>query len=298
MDKSIVDVLREKKFTKSVELVPLRNGRDYSELYEKIEGVKREGIDFISVTKGAGGSLRGGTLPLTFFVKERFGVNAIAHFTCRENSIQEIENSLIDHHLFGIRNILALRGDPPTGMKEGKKGPYDYAWQLVRQIREMNKGHYLDRKGEKEFSDGDKTNFCIGVAAHPEEKNLDEEISFLKKKEEEGAEFAITQMFFRASDYVKYRDKAREKGIRMLIIPGVKPLTKYRQAEFVEDSFKVKVPKELKKMLKESDEEKAREKGMGFAVELCRELKEAKAPGIHLFILQDIDLAREVIQRI
>ncbi|MFH1544617.1 MAG: methylenetetrahydrofolate reductase [archaeon] len=297
MNKSFAEVLKEKKFTKSIELVPLRNGRDYSELYRKIGGLKGEGIDFISVTKGAGGSLRGGTLPLTFYVKERIGVNAIAHFTCRENSVQEIENSLIDHHLFGIRNILALRGDPPTGVKEEKKGPYDCAWQLVRQIREMNEGHYLVRKGEKEFREGEKTDFCVGVAAHPEE-NLDEEISFLKKKEEEGAEFAITQMFFSAGDYVNYRDKASEEGIEIPIIPGVKPLTKYRQAEFVENSFKVKVPKELKEMLKDSDEEKARENGIEFTAELCRELKKEKAPGIHLFILQDVDLAREVIKRI
>lgn len=293
MDKRIVEILKEKEFTKSVELVPLRNGKEYSGLYEKIEGIGRE-IDFISVTKGAGGSLRGGTLPLTYFLKEKFGVPAIAHFTCRETSVQEIENSLVDHSLFGIKNILALRGDPPTGVREEKKGPYDYAFQLVKQIKGMNEGKYLPRVNEgKKFREGVKTEFCIGVAVHPEEKNLGEEINFFKKKVEEGAEFGITQMVFSAEDYVNYRDKTREEGIEIPIIPGVKPLTKLVQAEFVERSFKVKVPEELKKVL-----EKEKEEGIEFTVELCKELREEEAPGVHLFVLQDIDLAREIIKRI
>src|SRR5690606_36558109 len=112
-----------------------------------------------------------------------------AHFTCRDLTPQEIENHLMDHHYFGIRNILALRGDPPLGHSEwkSKSGSYDYAHQLIEQIKNLNQGIYLSRPGdESRTQDSEATDFCIGAAAHPDHPNTQERIEFFKLKIEQG----------------------------------------------------------------------------------------------------------------
>src|SRR5579862_2128038 len=111
---SIVDLLKTKK-TLSAEIIPPRNGAETEVILGQIAELKKVPVDFISVTKGAGGSLRGGTLPIAQMIKTRFDICSLAHFTCRDYTIEEIENNLMDHHYFGVHNILALRGDPPDG---------------------------------------------------------------------------------------------------------------------------------------------------------------------------------------
>src|SRR3989338_4283864 len=186
--KKITEILKNKKFTLSVELVPPRNGTSYDEIFNKLEQLKGK-VDFVSVTKGAGGSLRGGTLPISYFAQNKYGINTIAHFVCRERTKYEIENDLMDLYYFGIRNILALRGDPPAGHKEEEwDGDYKYAYLLVKQIKEMNKGLYLPRVNiDKGSREGSKTDFCIIAAGHPEDP-IKEEIEHIKAKVEAGAE--------------------------------------------------------------------------------------------------------------
>src|SRR5262249_13381472 len=150
-----------------------RNGSQTDTILRQIETLKAVPVDFISVTKGAGGSLRGGTLPIAQMIKSRFEICSLAHFTCRDYTIEEIENTLMDHHYFGVCNILALRGDPPDGQPDHfKPAPnrHSYAWQLVDQIRKLNTGEYVVRPGfdtPATNRKGTPTNFCIGVAAHP-----------------------------------------------------------------------------------------------------------------------------------
>lgn len=291
--KKVTDILKEKRFTLSVELVPLRNGQSYAQVFSNIDALSKLEVDFISVTKGAGGSLRGGTLPLSYFIREKFGVNSIAHLTCGEYSKQEIENELVDHHLLGVKNILALRGDPPTE-KHGEKfnGDYGFAWEFAKQIKSMNSGSYLERNGKENL--GEKTDFCIGVAAYPE-GDLEKEVEYLAKKVEEGAEYAITQMLFDAEVYVKFVGACRARGVDIPIIPGIRPLTKYSQCEFTEKFFKLPVPKELKRELKNEDKEIARKAGIKYAIALCKELRGAGAPGAHFFVINDVEAAKEII---
>src|SRR3989338_305897 len=199
--KKITDLLKEKKFTVSVELVPPRNGEGKDEILNKIENLKGK-VDFVSVTKGAGGSLRGGTLPISVFAKEH-GIIPISHFVCRERTSAEIENDLIDMYYFDINNILALRGDPPAGAKdEVWDGDYEYAYLLVNQLKRLNHGKYLPRKNvdTEDSRPGIKTDFCIIVAGHPEDP-VEKEIEHLKAKIEAGAEVIITQMIFSFKEY-------------------------------------------------------------------------------------------------
>ncbi len=171
-DRKLTDVLRHNRFTLSAEVMPPRNGGEQSAVLSQVEQLIAAGAHFLAVTKGAGGSLRGGSLPIAQAIKECFGVPAIAHFTCRDLVPEEVENQLVDHHYFGIRNILALRGDPPDGQPEwrAREGGYSYAYELIEQIRDLNAGRYLVRQGGPAPSSQEPTDFCIGAAAYPERR--------------------------------------------------------------------------------------------------------------------------------
>ncbi len=300
MPKKIIDLLQEKKFILSVELVTPRNGEDVNELYEGVKKLQGK-IDFVSVTKGAGGSLRGGTLPITYFCQEKLGFNVVSHFVCRERKKQQIENELIDMHYFGISNILALRGDAPVGAKEEAwSGDYKYAYLLIEQIKNMNKGMYLPTPTMKvEKREGLPTNFCILAAGHPENP-AEEEIKHMQCKIEAGAEVIMTQMIFSFAEYKNYLENLRSAGINLPVLAGVRPLLNFKPADSVEKFFGLKVADELMNGLKERQEEdeKAKEFGLNYAAEMIKKLKEFGCPGVHLFTLNDLEMAEEILQRI
>ncbi len=295
----ITDILKEKDFTVSVELVPPRNGTTPERIMEKIRKLKGK-VDFVSVTKGAGGSLRGGTLPISVYAQEKQGINTISHFVCRERTKVEIENDLMDLYYFRIKNILALRGDPPAGAKDSKlDSDYKYAYQLVEQIKNMNNGKYLPRKGfDKDFREGIKTNFCIIVAGHPEDP-LEKEVEHVKEKVEAGAEVIITQMIFSFEEYKQYVEALKKSGIKIPVIAGIRPLTSKKQADSVEEFFNLKVNDKLKKGLSEAKTEKeAEEFGLNYTADMIKKLKAYKAPGAHFFVLDNIELVYQLLERI
>src|SRR5580700_4650224 len=139
-DIKLTDFLTQHAFTISAEVIPPRNGSEQLKILHQVQSLVQAGAQFLAVTKGAGGSLRGGSLPIAQVIKEQFSVPCIAHFTCRDLTPHEVENQLIDHHYFGIRNILALRGDPPNGIPnwQPRPGSYAFAYQLVEQIQGLN----------------------------------------------------------------------------------------------------------------------------------------------------------------
>ena len=295
----ITEILKEKEFTISVELVPPRNGEGKKEILSKIKRLKDK-VDFVSITKGAGGSLRGGTLPISVFAKEN-GIIPLSHFVCRERTKAEIENELIDMYYFDINNILALRGDPPAGAKDEEwDGDYKYAYLLAKQISDLNKGRYLPRKtfDKGEFREGVKTDFCIIVAGHPEDP-FEEELEHMKAKVKAGAEVIITQMIFSFSEYKEYVGNLRKNNVKLPVIPGIRPLVSLKQADSVENFFGLKVCDELKEGLKEaSDDKEAYEFGINYTSEMIKKLKEYGAPGVHLFVLNDVDIVEELIKKI
>ncbi|MFH1440355.1 MAG: homocysteine S-methyltransferase family protein [Candidatus Woesearchaeota archaeon] len=313
-----------------VEVVPFPDGEPFRKMVYYLKQLKELDIDFISVTKSAGGSMRAGTLPIAYYAQEILKKPILAHFTCREFFPEEVETSLLDLWYMGIRNILALRGDPPGGVEDNKsKGIYKYAYQLVEHIKLLNDGKYLPKKfnsnriiedikknpenifsvkkDEINFSDGVKTNFSACVAAHPECSDWDEEMRFLKKKQDAGAEWAITQMMFDADEYERYVKKAREYGIIMPIVVGVRPITSSKQIAFTEKVFKVKVPDELKKILgaveasdKINEKIKFNEKesynaGVDYIIKFINKLKEKNCHGVQLFVLNDIKMLSDVM---
>jgi len=290
--KKITEILKEKDFTISVELVPDRNGVDPDEIFQRIDSLKNS-VDFVSVTKGAGGSLRGGTLPISYFSTKKYGLHTISHFVCRERTRQELENELVDMNYFGLKNVLALRGDPPAGSSEAWSGDYKYAYKLVKQIAWMNKGQYLPLHEGQEYRDGAKTDFCILVAGHPEDPTEDE-IEHMKAKVDAGAEAIITQMVFSFDEYKTYVENLKKAGITIPVLAGIRPLISLKQAESAEKFFGLKVNDELKKGLEKGN----KEFGLEYFSKMIRELKEYGAPGVHLFVLNDIDTAKELLAKV
>ncbi len=299
-DKKITEVFKEGKFTLSAEIIPPRNGAEQMKVLHQVQTLIEAGAEFLSVTKGAGGSLRGGSLPIAQVVKEQFGVPCIAHFTCRDLIAAEVENQLMDHHYFGIRNILALRGDPPDGQPhwQAREGGYNYAYQLIEQIKRLNQGIYLERSGMKVDAPQEATDFCIGAAVYPEHPDEKERIEFFRRKIEAGAEYAITDMLFDAEAYARFLDLCEKNGLSVPILPASRVLKTKAQAERMMKKFRVQIPSTILNSLPEVDTPDAISHGIEVFLNLTERLKQLGAPGMHVYVISDTFGASHALQRL
>jgi len=300
--KSILEILDSKKFAVSAEIFPPRNGKRPDIILKKLDALSNMPIDFVSVTKGAMGSMRGGTVPIGYMIPDRYRMNALVHFRCRDMNRREVENLLVDHMYFGTRNILAVLGDPLPLEPERAPDPRThnrYASDLVKQIADMNRGYYLPLTADSsEFRQGMKTDFCIGVACYPEAEDFEKELFVIGEKSAAGADFAITQMVFGADAYSDYVQELRNRGITMPVIPGVRPVACLEHVRAAEESFRANVPKPLKKALKGAGATKANKICLEFTAELIGDLKRAGAPGVHMFTLNDVDMIENILDDI
>ncbi|MBY0472423.1 methylenetetrahydrofolate reductase [bacterium] len=306
-DIKLTDFLKQHTFTLSAEVIPPRNGAEQALVLGQIHRLIQSGAQFLAVTKGAGGSLRGGSLPIAQSIKERFGVPCIAHFTCRDLAAEEVENQLVDHHYFGIRNILALRGDPPDGQPNWKprEGGYQYAHELIAQIRNLNQGQYLSRVGGPSVTPGSQiaTDFCIGAAVYPDHPNEIERIDYFKAKIDAGAHFGITDILLDVDAFKRFQDLCGKNGLtRIPILPGSRLLKTQAQALKMMTKFKVKIPKQVFDSLPESSESMPEEEILKRSVDrflgFTEELRKAGAPGIHLFVIVDTEGACRALKRL
>jgi methylenetetrahydrofolate reductase (NADPH) len=300
IDTKITDVLGHGKFTLSAEVIPPRNGAEQGHVLDQVGTLIEAGAQFLAVTKGAGGSLRGGSLPIAQLIKERFGVPCIAHFTCRDLTPSDVENQLIDHHYFGIRNILALRGDPPDGQPgwRAQEGCYNYAYQLVEQIRALNQGAYLTRPGGPTSAQNETTDFCIGAAVYPEYPNANDRLLFFQKKVEAGAHYGITDMLFDADCYARFLEQCEKRNLKIPILPGTRILKSKPQALRMMSKFKVTVPKEILDALPATDTPDGIRYGVDLFMRLTERLKALGAPGIHLFVIVDTEGASQALRQL
>ncbi len=288
-DSKLTDILAAQRFTLSAEVIPPRNGAQQASVFSQIQALTENGAQFLAVTKGAGGSLRGGSLPIAQAVKERFNAPCIAHFTCRDLTPHDVENQLMDHHYFGIRNILALRGDPPDGNStwNPREGSYQYAYQLIEQIRSLNEGRYLDRQGGPSSDSQTQTDFCIGAAVYPEHPHEGERLKFFKLKVQAGAEYAITQMLFDPDAYARFMDLCAKNGIAVPVLPGTRLLKTQAQALRVAKKFEVSIPQALLNELDSEETPDSVARSVERFLRMTERFKQLGAPGIHLFVLSD-----------
>jgi len=236
---------------------------------------------------------RPGTIGLSAAIKNRFNVETVPHILCKGFTREETEDALIELNYLGIHNVLAVRGDDlRRNMSMNGKTANEYASDLVLQIRSMNNGNYLD-----ELLDASATDFCIGVGGYPEKhfeaNDLDTDLEFLKRKVDNGADYIVTQMFYDNKAYFEFVDKARDIGIDIPIIPGLKILTQRKHLKLIPDIFYVDIPPELAERIENAKtDDEVRSVGVDWAIEQTKELYEANVPCIHYYIMQS---AKQVV---
>ncbi|MDD3715599.1 MAG: methylenetetrahydrofolate reductase [Candidatus Marinimicrobia bacterium] len=229
---------------------------------------------------------RPGTLGLSAALQYRYGIPLVPHLICGGQSREQLEDQLVELNFLGIDNVFALRGDPPRGEKRFVPHPGGYAHTegLVRQIAALREGRYLD----PDLQNAEAADFCIGVAGYPEKHaeapNLQQDIAMLKRKTDAGADYIVTQMFFINAHYFNFVRLCREAGIRVPVIPGIKPLRRKRDLELLPQTFHVDLPVELVKAVQACrDDASVMEAGIEFCLEQVKELRKAGVPGIHFY---------------
>ncbi|MDD4873545.1 MAG: methylenetetrahydrofolate reductase [Dehalococcoidales bacterium] len=286
--KKIADIFSEKKRTFSFEFFPPKTEKGMEKLYEIAESFAALKPDWFSVTYGAGGGTRELTLNIVDDFQKRFGIPTMHHFSCVGDSRDALAAKISEIKSRDIRNIFALRGDPPVGVENWQSAAdgCEYCYQLIELIRKHD-----------DF-------FSIGVAGFPEghincpDKAKDSK--YLKKKIDSGGDFVITQIFFDNKDYFEYVDRLRKAGVAARIIPGIMAITDYQKLLSFCKGCGATVPQKVHDIFSPLDgnEEATYKAGVNFTVEQCNGLLEGGAPGIQFFTLNKLDPIREIMGKI
>ncbi|MBK8555112.1 MAG: methylenetetrahydrofolate reductase [NAD(P)H] [Lewinellaceae bacterium] len=244
---------------------------------------------------------RPGTVGICAAIMHRYHVDAVPHLICGGFNMEETENALIDLNFLGINNVLALRGDARQFEDKfhPEEGGHQYAIDLVRQIMAMNQGIYLDSN----IVNGEKTDFCIGVAGYPEKHyespNAETDFQYTKMKVEAGSDYIVTQMFFDNSKYFDYVAKCRQENVAVPIVAGLKPITKKYQLTSIPRKFYVNIPSDLVKAVEAAkDDDAVREVGIEWCIQQSKELKAAGVPGLHYYTMGDTETTRRIAEAV
>jgi len=268
----------------SFEFFPPKTERGERNLYAALAELRELEPSFVSVTYGAGGSTATKTIEIVKRIREEYGLEAMAHFTCVGATVAELRGTLDEMLAAGIDNVLALRGDPPAGQEQWVKtaGGLEYSHELVRLIR----ADYP---------------FAIGAACFPEThihaSSPAADLAYLAEKVEAGVDFLITQLFFDNSLYFTFIDRARAAGIEVPIIPGIMPITHAGQVERMASICGASIPEGLRRELhaRAEDSEAVLDFGVAYATLQCAELLAAGAPGIHFYTLNRSPATRAIL---
>ncbi|MDY4610095.1 MAG: methylenetetrahydrofolate reductase [Sphaerochaetaceae bacterium] len=242
---------------------------------------------------------RPGTVALSAALQYRFNIPVVPHLICGGMNAEELENTLVELNFLGLDNVFALRGDPPKGERRfvACPGGWEHSDALVRQIKALNAGRYLD----PEIKEPVRTDFCVGVAGYPEKHaeapNFAVDIANLKKKVEAGADYIVTQMFFINDHYYRFVQACRDAGITVPIIPGIKPLGRRNDLELLPQTFHIDLPDALVGAVsKASSLAEIREAGIWWCTEQAKDLLAHGAPGIHFYTLGKSDAVAQVVR--
>ena len=299
------------------EILPPLKGQSINALYNVIDELMEFNPPFIDVTyhreehlyKDAGNGLlemkvikkRPGTVGICAAIQGKYKIDAIPHILCGGFSKEDTENFLIDLDFLEIDNVVALRGDALKNETYFKATPdgHNYANELVGQITDLNNGIYLD----EELQNSHSTDFCIGVSGYPEKHmeapSMESDIHFLKKKVAAGAEYVVTQMFFDNQKYFDFVKQVRKEGIKVPIIPGLKPLSTLKQLNMIPHRFHVDLPEALvKEVIRCKDNKAVKQVGIEWCIAQSKELKESQVPFLHYYSMSKSDnikaIGREV----
>ncbi|MBT8395016.1 MAG: methylenetetrahydrofolate reductase [NAD(P)H] [Bacteroidia bacterium] len=300
----------------SFEIIPPRKGKNIQELYNNIDPLMEFEPPFIDVTTSREEyiyidrdglfdrkitRMRPGTVGICAAIKHKYDVDTVPHVLCGGFTKEETEYLLVDCHYLGIDNVMALRGDAMKEQKyfEASKGGHNYAIELVEQVKNLNDGKYLHDVVETD----DKADFCIGVAGYPEKHieapSLQSDLKRLKEKVDAGADYVVTQMFFDNIKYFEFVDLAKQMGINVPIIPGIKPIAIKRHLQLLPKVFKIDIPEDLIFAVEKCKNNKqVRQVGVEWATQQSKELQKAGVPVLHFYSMGKSDNIKAIASKL
>lgn len=278
-------LFQTRRFVLSVEIFPPKTAEGDASLQRNLATLAAYNPAFISCTYGAGGSTRDRTAYWCREIQQTFGRTAMAHFTCVGSTRSELLDWLKAASDAGIRNIMALRGDPPAGQDSftAVAGGLRNADELVALIRET-----CPEMG-------------IGVAGYPEKhveaESMETDLYYLKRKVDAGADAVFTQLFFVNSHFFRFHESCRSRGISVPIVPGIMPITDFARIRRITSMCGSEFPEDLANQLERHKEDAAAqfEIGVEYAVRQCRELIDAGVPGIHFYALNKSEACERIL---
>ena len=316
---SVTEILNSQDGAKhfSFEVLPPLKGAGTDRLFSTIEKFKDFDPAYINITthhseyvyreldNGQFERLRvrrrPGTVAIAATIQKNFGIPVIPHIICSGATAEDIEYELIDMQFLEIENLLLLRGDKAKEdrMYTATPGGHTHTTDLIQQVNDFNRGFFVD--GTQMKHPGHP--FSFGVACYPEKHeeapNLEMDIQYLKMKQDMGAEYAVTQLFYDNAKYFDFVEKCREAGVTMPLIPGIKPFAKLSQLTVVPKTFHCDLPLELaEEVVKCKTDEDAKQLGIEWSTEQCRQLYRAGIRNIHFYTVSAVDSVREVAKRL
>ena len=283
----IKDYKRQGKPFFSFEYFPPKTESGLQNLYSRLDRMAGLEPCFIDITWGAGGSTSETTLTLSKDAQTYFGLNVMMHITCANLSENRLRSALDEARDSGIRNIMALRGDPPRDGAEAEPSFLSSSIDLIRWI----KSNY-----------GDTFGIAVGgyPEGHPEAKSKEDCVAYLKKKVDAGADFIVTQLFFDIDEYKEFLASCAKHGITCPIIPGILPIISFDRFQKFTEFTGIKVPHHIHASLEpiKADDEKVRAYGVDLCTQMCRKLFELGAPGLHFYTLNLESSVTDILQEL
>lgn len=299
------------------EVLPPLKGKGIEAIYAAIDPLLAYNPSYINITYHAAdvqyktkedGSIekrvvrkRPGTVATAAAIHYKYGIEVVPHLICSGLNQEEIENILIDLHFLDIHNLFVLRGDAQKGSRVfiPKEGGHAHTTDLMQQINNMNKGVYLDEALKTPIP----TQFSMGVACYPEKHieapNMATDIAFLKQKVALGAEYAVTQLFFDNQKYIDFVKACRAEGINIPIVPGLKPISGLNDLNLLPQTFNIDIPDDLVREVKKcTTNEAARQVGVEWTIEQCKQLKAVGIPSLHFYTLGKSDNIAQICKAV
>ena len=301
----------------SFEVLPPVKGTGTEALFSTIDTLKEFCPEYINITthrseyvyvEQPDGSYqrhfvrrRPGTVAVASAIMHRYGIKVVPHVVVSGMTKEDIEYMLLDLQFLGIQDLLILRGDKAKDearfmpMKDG----YSHATDLIDQVNRFNAGQFIDGTPIKNPG----RPFSYGVAAYPEKHeeapNLEFDLDVLKQKQDMGADYAVTQIFYDNAKYFRFVERAREKGITMPIIPGLKPMAKLSQFNVLPKTFHLDLPEALSKEMERcTTDAQIKQLGIEWGIAQCKELMQHHVPSLHFYSMGAADSIRQIAKEI
>ena len=315
---SVIDLIKKHGRTAfSFELLPPLKGNNIDKLFQAIDMLREFDPQYINITthrseyvyKDKGNGLyerrrvrrRPGSVAVAAAIKNKYGLPVVPHVLCSGYTREDTEYELIDLQFLEIYDLLVLRGDKArddAGFVP-ERGGNGHALDLIAQVNDFNRGISVD--GEEMRAPA--TPFTYGVACYPEKHeeapNIDSDIRYLKMKQDAGAQYAVTQLFYDNSKFFSFVERARQAGVTMPIIPGIKPFRKLSQLTVIPKTFKVDLPQDLvNEALKCRSDEEAWHVGVEWGIAQCKELAAAGVPSLHFYSIGAADSIKAIAKEV